>query len=522
MRNFQQPGRSASYADGAMIATSHPAACDVGRDVLKRGGSAADAVLAASAVLCVAEPQNAGLGGDSFYIHASADGHIRAYNGSGRTPMGLRTEALPPVTRTHGHAVIVPGAVDSWVRLHEEHGRLPWDELLQPAISLARNGVRVTPRVAWDWAASLPLLMSSPTARARFAPGNRAPAAGDLFFQPELAMTLERIARHGRAAFYEGELADSMARTLREAGGAHDAGDFAAHSGLAVTPIRTGYRGWDVLECPPPGQGMTVLMMLNIFSGMDVGTFVADPVRFHHLLGEATRLAYAERDRWCADPSMSDIPLADLLSPEMGARLRGQIDYERAAPVRPSRDAEHRDTVYIAAVDRDGNALSFINSIFTDFGSAILDPLTGVLFNDRGTSFSRTSGHPNLLAPGKRPMHTIIPGLLTKAGRPVMPFGVMGGHYQATGQVQLLLKMLDGGLDPQEALEEGRSFAHDGVLELETGLSDGVVSGLERMGHEVVRAARPMGGGQAVWIDHERGFLIGGSDPRKDGYALGF
>ncbi|ODU22864.1 MAG: hypothetical protein ABS87_00235 [Sphingomonas sp. SCN 67-18] len=522
MRDFQAPGRSASYAAQGMVATSHPEACRVAIDILRLGGSAADAALAASAVLCVVEPQNAGIGGDSFYIHATAAGAVRAYNGSGRVPSALDPHDTGPIARTHGNAVLLPGAVDAWMRLHADHCRLPLGQLLRPAIALAEDGYIVTPRVAWDWEGSAALLAASPTARAQFMPGGRAPRAGDRFADPALGATLRAIAQGGAPAFYEGARAEAMARTLRGAGGSHDAADFADHRGTPVEPIRGDYRGLTILECPPNGQGMTVLMMLGILDRLAGGVPADDPVKFHHLMAEVTRLGYAERDRWCCDPAFADIPLDRLLGEAHLATLRAQIDPSRPGPAHRPLDVEHRDTVYLSVVDRDGNAVSFINSIFTDFGSGIYDAATGVLFSDRGTSFSRVEGHPNALAPGKRPMHTIIPAMALRDGLPLLSFGVMGGHYQAAGQVQLLCHMLDGGLDPQAALDRPRSFATDGVLDVESGLGDGAIAALEAMGHRVRRVSRPIGGGQAILIDRARGVLIGGSDPRKDGLALGY
>jgi gamma-glutamyltranspeptidase/glutathione hydrolase len=508
MRDFLTPGRSASYATRGMVATSHPEACRVGIEILKYGGSAADAALAASAVLGVVEPQNAGIGGDSFYIHSGGRGDVCAYNGSGRTPAGLDPQAIGPIGRTDGNAVLLPGAVDAWMRLHADHCRLPLD--------------LVTPRVGWDWAASAAMLAASPTARRQFMPNGRAPQAGEIFTHPALGATLRAIARDGGRAFYEGERAEAMARTLRSSGGSHSAADFADHRGTAVEPIEGDYRGLTILECPPNGQGMTVLMMLGILAGMDVAPSASDPVKFHHLMAEVTRLGYAERDRWCCDPAFAEVPLDRLLSQAHLSQLRANVDLSSPGSAHRMSDVEHRDTVYLTVVDRDGNAISFINSIFTDFGSGIYDALSGVLFSDRGTSFSRIEGHPNVLAPGKRPMHTIIPAMAMRDGRPAISFGVMGGHYQAAGQVQLLSHMMDGLLDPQEALEAPRSFASDNMLDVEPGLGDAVIGALEGMGHRTRGVARPIGGGQAIVIDRARGMLIGGSDPRKDGLALGY
>jgi gamma-glutamyltranspeptidase/glutathione hydrolase len=508
-----------------MLATPPPPATQAGLAVLERGGNAADAALAASAVLAVAEPQNAGLGGDSFYIHATGSGAVTAYNGSGRAPAALSLEALAErgiraIGFESAHAVTIPGAVDAWCRLHRDHGTRDAAELLAPSIALAEHGTIVLPRIAFDWALGEARLAANST-RDGFLKDGKAFAAGDRHVQPALARTLRAVARDGRAGFYAGDIAAGIVATLRAAGGLHDEVDFAVHTGVAVEPIRTRYRGLDILECPPNGQGMTVLILLNILSRFDLASIGGDEADWIHLLAEASGLAYAERNAWCADPDFAPVPLAGLLSLDYAAALARQIDLGRHTPPPVPDHTEHKDTVYLAVVDRDLNAVSFINSIFTDFGSAILDPGSGVLLHNRGASFSLDPAHPNRLAPGKRPMHTIIPGMALADGRPAMPFGVMGGHYQAAGQAQLLCHMLDRGLDPQQALDAPRSFAFDGTLTLERGYDDAMAARLAERGHTIRRQPAPLGGGQAIRIDRERGVLIGGSDPRKDGCATG-
>jgi gamma-glutamyltranspeptidase / glutathione hydrolase len=525
MRDYQAPGRSAAFARHGMVATSHPDAARVGLEVLREGGSAADAAIAASAVLAVAEPQNAGLGGDTFYIHAEADGRVSAYNGSGRTPWALDAAAVGTVGLDSVHSVTIPGAVDALLHLHDSHGRLPLDRLLAPAIALAAEGWTVQPRVAWDWRFSHARLSASPSARAFW---GRKVTAGDRIVQPALARTLRDIVANGREGFYHGETAQGLASLLSGMGGYHSVEDFAAHRGAAVTPIETRYRGLRVLECPPNGQGMTVLLLLNILSGLDMATLWRDESAFAHIFAQACQLSYAERDRWIADPDFAQMPLATLIGKTHAARLRARLNPQGAIITPPIDEPPHRDTVYLACVDSEGNAISFINSIFTDFGSAIYDEASGLLLHNRGASFAPFGDHPNALAPGKRPMHTIIPGMVMEGamqgGRPVMPFGVMGGHYQAAGQAFILSAMLDAGMDPQAALDLPRHFAFGGggEVELETGVAQSVSDRLMALGHSVKRASRPIGGGQAIWIDHARGVLIGGSDPRKDGYALGY
>ena len=347
--------------------------------------------------------------------------------------------------------------------------------------------------------------------------------AGERFANPALAQTLSAIARQGRSAFYEGAVAESLARTLRAAGGLHTAEDFAAHRGEAVTPIRSRYRGVDVLECPPNGQGITALMLLNILtaSGRDLaGLSELDRI---HLFSEATKLAYWERNTWCADPAFAAAPVERLLSKAHAEALAGAISMDSARTAPPHDRTEHTDTIYLCVVDRDLNCVSFINSLFNAFGSGILDPATGVMLNNRGLGFTFAEGHPNRMAGGKRPLHTIIPGMaLDGDGHPFMPFGVMGGHYQAAGHAHLLMQVLDLESDPQAAAEAPRSFAHDGVLQVEATFGADLRAGLAARGHQIVLADEAIGGAQAIRIDRARGLLIGGSDPRKDGMALGW
>ena len=518
MRDFQAPGRSAVYAENGMVATSHPLAAQAGLDILRDGGSAADAAVAASLVLAVAEPQNAGLGGDTFWMLADRSGRVSAYNGSGRLPAAFDPEAAGEIGLESVHSVTVPGAVDALFALHERHGRTPFERLAAPAIALARDGCRVLPRIAWDWAHGAERLAGSPTAREAFA----ALSVGERFVQPALARTLEAIVVGGPAAFYQGWVAEGLVRTLRELGGFHAPDDFAAHRGEVVTPIRATYRGLEILECPPNGQGVTALLMLNILSGLDMAEAWRDPPGYVHLLAQVSQLAYHARDRWVCDPEFAATPLDELLSAGFAGELRARLRSGAAEAAPPVAEPEHRDTVYLAVVDRDGQAVSFINSVFSDFGSAIYDAGSGLLLHNRGASFAREPEHPNAAAPGKRPMHTIIPALALRDGAPAITFGVMGGHYQAAGQVHLLTAMLDAGLDPQAAMELPRHFAYGGVLELERGVPEAVAETLAATGHVIRRAERPIGGAQAILIDSARGLLVGGSDPRKDGAAYGW
>ena len=527
MREFELPGRSVAYGESGMAATSHPLATLTALDVLRAGGNAIDAAVAAVAVQCVVEPAMTGIGGDCFVLLAPAAGGVLALNGSGRAPAAataghLRELGIGEIADTV-HAVTVPGAIDTWARLLECHGTRDLAELLQPAIRCADDGFVVTPRVAWDWARDGERLLRSSGGRVGYLPDDRAPVAGQKMRFPALANTLKRIAARGPDAFYRGELAERMVAYLKSEGGLHTLEDFAAAAGEFVDPIKTAYRGLEVFECPPNGQGVIALLMLNILEGCDLGSLDPNGAERLHLEAEATRLAFRDRNACLADPAAVEVPLGRLLDKDYAARLRHLIDPERAlALMPPPLLAEHADTVYLTVVDRDRNLVSFINSVFDSFGSGLVCPETGVLFHDRGKSFVLDPGHPNVIAPGKRPMHTIIPALAFEGGRPTIGFGVMGGHYQPVGHVHVLTNVVDFGLDPQAAIDAPRAFAQDGELRLEAGVSEATARALAELGHRVVRWGRPLGGGQMIVIDHARGVLIGGSDPRKDGLALGY
>ncbi|WP_048645943.1 gamma-glutamyltransferase family protein [Nitratireductor soli] len=528
MHDFFRPGRPPTLARDAAIATSHPLATAAGLEILSAGGNAVDAALAAVAAQCVVEPHMTGIGGDCFVLYAPAGGDVIALNGSGRAPAAASVErlkalGLSQIARTSPHAVTVPGAIAAWTKLHGDHGSLPLEQLFRRAVDYAENGYPITPRVAQDWRAEAALLAEDAGARAVYLPDGRAPAAGERHAQPLLGARLREIARDGAAAFYLGRAAQSLVHYLNGLGGLHTLDDFAAGLDGAdyVAPIVSSYRGHEVYECPPNGQGVAALMILNILSGFDLGESLSMADRVH-LHAEATKLAYHHRDALIADPTQTSQPVEALLSDETAALLRQRIDTGRAGAPTLWSEPEHKDTVYLCVVDRDGNAISFINSIFNAFGSTRLDPETGIVLHNRGTSFRLIEGHPNAIAPNKRPMHTIIPGMLKKDGRVVAPFGVMGGHYQAAGHAAFLSGVLDRGLDVQAALDAPRSFAFDGALEVEPALGDAVIAALAARGHVIKPRAQPLGGGQAIWIDHARGVLSAGSDFRKDGLALGF
>src|SRR5246500_3904854 len=526
MRDFNIPGRSAMVASNGMAATSAPRATLTALDVLRAGGNAVDAAIAAVAMQCVVEPQRTGIGADCFVMYSKGGALPVALNGSGRAPGKARLEwfldrGMTQIEVPTPHAVTIPGAVDAWCTLNSEYGTRPLAELLEPAAKAAEDGYRVTPRVAWDWHRLQGKLRDPVTAKL-FLPGGRPPAVGDKMRNPPLAATLRRIGREGREAFYDGPVMRDIVGRLKTLGGLHEPEDFAAQCSNWVEPISTAYRGYEVYECPPNGQGIVALMMLRALSGYDLSGDAFTEADLLHLLAEVTKAAYWARDAYICDPEHVAVDVAGLLSEARAERERRQIRLDQALPGPAWADVEHEDTVYLCVVDRYGNAISFINSLFSGFGTGILAPESGVLLQNRGSGFRTIPGHPNAIAPRKRPLHTIIPAMLVKDGRAVMPFGVMGGQYQAVGHAHFVHRMLDRGMDPQQAAEQPRLLPLNGVLQVERAVPAPIVADLAQRGHEVEVQAVPLGGAQAIWMDHERGVLIGGSEPRKDGLALGY
>lgn len=529
MRNLELPGRSPVHATEGMACASQPLAAQTAIGVLKAGGNALDAAVAACAVQCVVEPESTGIGGDCFCLYSKGgSAEIVAYNGSGRAPAAasvdwFRDRDIRQIICESPHAVTIPGAIDAWDRLVRDHGTKPLAELLQPAIRYARDGYPISSRVHVDFASQAAKLARDQNAARIFMPGGQVPRVGQLHRQLGLAATLERIARNGRDEFYTGETARDIVACLQARGGLHTLEDFAAAAGDYVDPISAGFRGHRVHECPPNGQGVIALLLLNVMVGVEAGDGPITIGRMHAEI-EAGRLAYAARDAWVADPAMAEVPVAGLLSPEYAAKLRAAIDPARAQDPAPLIDVpNHASTVYISVVDRDRNACSFINTLFNNFGSGICTP-TGVMLQNRGEGFSLDPASPNRIEGGKRPLHTIIPGMVSKGDKVVMPFGVMGGQYQAFGHMQFLTRFFDYGMDIQEAMDAPRFFPEpfEGRVDVESGVPDALHQGLAAKGHRVARPAKPIGGSQAIWIDWDEGVLTGGSDPRKDGCAIGY
>jgi len=528
VRDFHFPGRSAVHGQNAMVATSHPLAALSAVEALREGGSAIDAAIVAAAVLAVVEPQSTGIGGDCFALLCpKGSAEVIAFNGSGRSPKAatldyFREQGLAELAENSVHAVTLPGAVEAWARLHADYGRLEFARLLRPAIGYARDGYAIHARVRHDWLEAETLLRAREASRAVFLSDGRVPAEGDIHRQPRLADTLETIARQGAAGFYQGPVAEAMTATLRAHGGLHAMDDFAAVEGDYVEAIATSYRGYHIHQIPPNNQGLTALVMLNVLEGFELAELNPLSAERTHLEIEAGRLAFDMRNRHIAEPPSMNVPLERLLSKDWSATLRSKISRDRAMAGVGDLGLSKGDTVYVSVVDRDLNAVSFINSIFHSFGSGILCPTTGVMFQNRGASFTLDPRHPNCVGPAKRPMHTIMPGMMTRGRKAEMAFGVMGGDYQPFGHCRVVTNVLDYDLDVQAAIDMPRVFATGAEVEIERNLPSETIKGLCERGHSLRLATAPHGGGQAVRIDHGRGVFTGGSDPRKDGCALGY
>ena len=535
---IERPGfavhRSVVMACAGMVATSQPLATEVGVSILKKGGNAFDAAIATALTLSVIEPMSTSIGGDAFFLyHCAADGQIYGVNGSGRCPQRLTLEALrqrgvTSVPQRGLESVTVPGAIDAFCEVHQRHGSLPFAELCEPAIHYAREGFPVSEIIAAQWQAAVPLLSQYPASAQTYLLDGKAPWPGAVHRQPNLARTLQLLATEGREAFYRGEIA----RRIVEFSQAHDGfftlEDFATHTTEWVTPISTDYRGYTMLELPPNGQGITALIALNILEGFDLAGLEYGSAAYYHLLIEATKQAFADRNRYVADPACAPVPVQKLLSKSYAAARRQEIAPDRAGDYVAGDPLPFSNTVYVSCVDRERNAVSLIHSLFMGFGSGVVAGDTGICLHNRGAGFVATPEHPNALAPGKRPLHTIIPAMILHHGQPWLCYGVMGGDMQAQGHVQVAINMVDFDMNVQEALEAPRYRILGGrQVALERAVSHDVRRQLAAMGHELfpygeIPPGTPYGGGQAILIDRAQDVLQGGSDHRKDGCAMGF
>ena len=528
MRSFHFPGRSPVYARRAMCATSHPLASLAAIEALKAGGNAVDAAITAAAVLCVVEHPMTGIGGDCFAIIAKPDGKLIAMNASGRAPQAATAawyadNGIRQIEQQSPHAVTVPGAIAGWTKLAADHGKLPLAQLLAPAIHYAESGFVVAPRVAADWSIAESKLSVREASRRHFLKDGRAPRTGEVMRFPALAKTLQRIAKDGRDEFYEGQTAEDMVATLRALGGLHTLEDFKAQDATYVDPISVRYGGIDLFELPPNNQGIVALIILRMLTKLgSLSEHPAAPERYHALI-EAARLAYGMRDAYIADPDTSELGSAGMLADDLVDNLVRRIDLKRRTPdFGPMPRPVGSDTVYLSVVDEQGMAVSFINSLFADFGTGIASDKTGVVFHNRGQGFVLDPKHPNCIAPRKRPMHTLVPAMAMKDGRLFASFGVMGAAFQPIGHVYALTNLVDYGMDPQEAIDCPRVFFDGDALLVEESVPAATCVRLRALGYKVATRAMPWGGGQMVCFDPANGVLIGASDARKDGCALGY
>jgi gamma-glutamyltranspeptidase/glutathione hydrolase len=526
-----------------MVATSQPLATEIGVATLRAGGNAVDAAIAANAALGLMEPTGCGIGGDLFAIvYEAASDRLHGLNASGRAPQTLTLEefarlGLTRIPERGPLAITVPGAVDGWLELHARFGRLPFAQVLKPASEYARTGFPVTPVIAEAWDLGAEVHASAPGFASVFMPNGTAPRSGDTFSNTGLARAYELIARDGRDAFYRGPIAAAIEQCVRGNGGFLGREDLAAHRSEWVEPLATTYRGWHVHELPPNGQGMTVLQMLNILEGFELGALEWGSAEHLHLLVETKKLAFEDRARYYADPSFTAVPVARLIGKAYAAERRALIDPKGAAPAPTAGTVGRGDTVYLAAADADGNMVSLIQSNYMGFGSGVTVAPFGFGLQNRGCQFALDRGHANVYAPGKRPFHTIIPGFARRDGETLLAFGVMGAAMQPQGQVQVLANLIDFGMNLQAAGDAPRvrhegsteptgdpALPGGGTVHLEPGFDDAAIAGLRALGHRLEPSGgrSAFGGYQAVAKDLRRGVYLGASESRKDGHAAGY
>jgi gamma-glutamyltranspeptidase/glutathione hydrolase len=534
--------RSEVIAPHGMAATSQPLATQIALDILKAGGSAADAAIAANAALGLMEPVGSGIGGDLFAIVWDADKkELAGLNASGRSPKSLtlghlKSLGLEKIPALGPLPVSVPGAVDGWFELHQRYGKLPMSEVLAPAIRYAREGFPLSEVIAFYWGRNAQNLKDYAGFAEVYMPGGKAPVKGEMFRNPRLADTYERLGKEGRDVFYSGDMARAIADYMAENEGFLSYEDMASHTSEWIDPVSTNYRGYDVWELPPNGQGIAALQILNVLEGYDIAAMGFGSPEYVHAFVEAKKLAFEDRARFYADMDFYDVPVAKLISKEYAEERRKLIDPDRAARSYPAGDAaiEHGDTIYLTTADADGNMVSLIQSNFRGMGSGMTPGGLGFILQDRGELFSLTEGHPNVYEPGKRPFHTIIPAFVTRDGKPHMSFGVMGGAMQPQGHAQIIVNMIDFGMNLQEAGDAprirhtGSSQPTDQVMKdggtvyLERGYSLETVNALKQKRHRIGVDMGGYGGYQAIMRDHEQGVYYGASESRKDGHAAGY
>ena len=535
--------RSEVIAQQGMACTSQPLATQAALDILKQGGSAVDAAIAANAVLGVVEPMSCGIGGDLFAIvWDTKTAKLHGLNASGRSPAALKREhflelKLTSIPKEGPLPVSVPGCVDGWIELHKKFGKLPLSQVLAPAIYYATTGHPVSEVIAEDWRTTPEDVQKQPGFKETFMPNGRAPAKGEIFVNRGLGRTLERIAKEGRNGFYKGEVAETIGKFMKKHGGFLAAQDLADHKSDWVDPVSTNYRGYDVWELPPNGQGIAVLQILNILEGYDIKGMGFGSPDYAHLFIEAKKLAFEDRAKYYADPAFSKIPVKELISKKYAEQRRKLINPKKAAKTydagKPA--LNEGDTIYLTTADKDGNMVSLIQSNYRGFASGMVPDGLGFVLQNRGEMFTFEEGHANAYAPKKRPFHTIIPAFVTKGGKPWLSFGVMGGAMQPQGHVQVVVNMIDFGMELQEAGDApriqhvlsseptGEKMKEGGQVYLEFGFAEETERELLKRGHKIGRTtAGSFGGYQAIRFDSERKVYFGASESRKDGQAAGY
>jgi gamma-glutamyltranspeptidase/glutathione hydrolase len=532
--------RSEVIAKNGMAATSQPLATQVAIDILKNGGNAIDAAIAANAMLGLVEPTGCGIGGDLFVLIWDAKTHkLYGLNASGRSPKSLTIEyfkdkGFTSIPSYGPLPVTVPGAVDGWFEMHKKFGKMPMNQILAPAIGYARQGFPVSELIAYYMERSVRALGQYPNFKETYMPKGQMPAKGDIFRNPDLANTYEKIAKGGRDAFYRGDIARTIEKYIKEQGGFLSYSDFETHKSEWVEPISTNYRGYDIWELPPNGQGAAALQMLNILEGYDIKSMGFGSADYLHLLVEAKKLAFEDRAHFYADPAFSEIPTQWLISKEYAAERRKLINAERAARRYDHGVPNQPNTIYLTVADGEGNMVSLIQSNYRGMGSGMTPTGLGFVLQDRGESFNLEPGFFNSYKPGKRPFHTIIPSFITKNGAPYISFGVMGGDMQPQGHVQVAINLIDFGMNLQEAGDApriqhigsseptGSKMTDGGILLMETGFEWEVTRTLLQRGHKIQWDLGGYGGYQAIMYDSSRKVYFGASESRKDGQAIGY
>ena len=527
MNNQSTKDKDAISTNG-MAATSHPIATEEAIRILKKGGNAVDASIAASIVLSVVEPNATSIGGDCFAIVKMEGKDSVSYNGSGIAPKKLnynffKMNNLDKVGLTSPHSVTIPGALDAWKNIHNDFGKLDFEELFLKAIDCARNGFKVTKVVANAWKKNEDKLLKDENSKKVLLKDGKSYNVSDIRKNIPLADTLELISKKGISEFYQGTVGNDMVSSLNKLGGLHTMDDFAKQTTIKSPTISSNYNNNKIHQCPPNGPGITVLIMMKLLEKLKIQNYNHNSIERFHLEAEATKQAFKIKEENIGDPNFINVNLDKILSDEYIEDIYKNISIDNCSEVGDLNIPNHPETVYLSIVDKDLNSVSMINSVCYAFGSGITTEKTGIVLHNRGTNFRVENGHPNCIEGLKRPLHTIIPGLVEdNKGNAILNYGVMGGQYQPVGQVHVLNSILDFNMSPQQAISSPRAFHFNNIYKLEKEISKEIKEGLSKIGHEVQYIEESHGGGQAIKIDRKNGNLIGGSDPRKDGYAEGY